>query len=273
MSENQVVLITGASRGIGRSTAEYLTNKGFTVYGTSRNPTKLSENFEFSMLELDVTSDSSVQSCIDSVIDREGKIDVLINNAGFTVVGPLGDTSLDEVKMHFETNFFGTHRMVRAVLPIMQKQGVGRIISMGSFAARFGNAFQGLYSASKAALAMYSDALRVELFTSGVKVSLIEPGDIKTDFNEGRVLAQDFNPEDHEVAQRSLEIMKKNEMNGASPTKVAKTVHKIIKSKRPKPRYTVGFDAKFFGIVQRLAPYTLQERINMMYYKIPRKSK
>ncbi|MHA2089858.1 MAG: SDR family NAD(P)-dependent oxidoreductase [Candidatus Kariarchaeaceae archaeon] len=273
MSENQVVLITGASKGIGKSTAEYLKNKGYTVYGTSRNPSKLSETYEFPMLELDVNIDTSVESCVEQILEKEGKIDILVNNAGFTVVGPLADTSIDDMKMHFETNFFGIHRMVRAVLPILQKQSSGKIISMGSFAGRFGNAFQSLYSASKSALAMYSDALRVELFTSGVKVSLVEPGDIKTDFDDGRILAQDFKPEENEVAQRALEIMKKGEMNGASPIKVAKMVHKIIKSKRPKPRYTVGFDAKFFGTLNRLLPYTLQERVNMMYYKIPRKSK
>ncbi|MHA2253589.1 MAG: SDR family oxidoreductase [Candidatus Kariarchaeaceae archaeon] len=265
----QVVLITGASKGIGKATAEYLVENGYSVYGTARDPSKY--NLDFPVLALDVTDDNSVNECIKEIIEKEGRIDVLVNNAGFGIVGPLADTSIDDMKQQFDTNFFGVHRMVLAVLPHMEKQKTGKIVSIGSFGSRYGNAYQSLYSTSKAALAMYSDALKIELYTSRITVSLVEPGDIKTDFDAGRRNATNFDPESNEVAKRVLAIYKKGEMNGNPPIKVAKTIHKIIRSKRPKPRYTVGFDAKFFGTLIRLLPYTLHERVNMIYYKIPRK--
>ncbi len=272
-NSKQIVLITGASKGIGLVTANYLEMKGYRVYGTSRSSPDSFEEFDFSFLQLDITDDDSVSNCVNELIEREGRIDALVNNAGYSLVGPISDTSIDDIKRQYDTNFFGAHRMILEVLPIMKKQQFGRIINVGSFGGRIGLPFQSFYSASKSSLAVFTDSLRIELYTSGIKLSLIEPGDVNTGNHDHHVInAQNFNPENNEVARRALEVMRQDELKGISPEKVAKTIHKAIKSKRPKPRYLVGFQAKFFGTLQRFLPYTLQERINFMYYKVPRKS-
>ena len=268
--EKQVVLITGASGGIGTATADLLLAKGYTVYGTTRNLDSAPKT-RYNNLQLDVQDANSVKNCIQELMNKEEKIDILVNNAGYGLCGAIKDLTIEEIQENFDTNLFGTHRMVKEIVPIMIRQGKGRIINIGTFGGRLGLPFQGIYSASKAALAVYSDALKIELLRDNIQVSLIEPGDIKTDFNAGRKFADGYG-EDQD-AQRAVRIMHEAEQKGTEPQKVAKTIYRAIKARRPKPRYTRGPDTKFFGTLMRLLPYTLHSFIARLYYGVPKKRK
>lgn len=266
----EVVLLTGASGGIGTVTAELLLSKGYKVYGTTRNLNSAPKTL-YNQLQLDVTEEESVKECVLEVMNKEGKIDILINNAGYALCGALKDQSIDLLRDNFETNFFGVHRMVREVVPIMIKQNKGKIINVGSFGGRLGLPFQGSYCSVKAALAIYTDALKIELLRDNIKVSLIEPGDTQTDFNAGRKYSEGF--ENDPDAQRAVKIMREAEQKGTTPEKVAKTILRAVKAKRPKPRYTRGFDTKFFGTLQRLLPYTIHSLLARLYYGVPKRRK
>jgi short-subunit dehydrogenase len=268
--EKKVVLLTGASGGIGTAVTDLLLAKNFIVYGTTRNLDSAPKT-AYNLLELDVQNDDSVKQCVQEVVNKEGKIDILVNNAGYALCGALKDLSMDLLKDSFETNLFGVHRMVREVIPVMIKQGHGRIINMGTFGGRLGLPFQGAYSAAKAALAVYTDALKIESHRDNIKVSLIEPGDTKTDFNAGRKFSEGY--ENDPDAQRAVDIMRKDELGGIKPEKVAKFVLKAAKTKRPKPRYIMGFQPYFFGTLMRLLPYTLHSYIARLFYKVPKKRK
>lgn len=263
---NKVILLTGASSGIGKVTADYLADQGYTVYGTSRNPDSVDN---YSMIKLDVTNEDSVQTCVEQVIEAEGRLDVLINNAGFGMAGSIADASIDDVKRQFDTNVFGVHRMVQAALPYLRELDTAMIINIGSFGGRLAIPYQALYSASKAAVAMYSDGLRMELMRENIVVTCVEPGDTSTEFDTGRVEVQNY--DNDLVAERALDIMRKAEHNGADPKGIARTIAKLIKRGKAKPRYTTGPDAKALGVIQRFLPFTLQERAIMMNYKVPRK--
>jgi len=268
--DKQIVLFTGASGGIGTVTTQLLLDKGYTVYGTTRNLDN-SIKTPYHNLQLDVHDDTSVHNCVQEVIKKEGKIDILVNNAGYGLCGAIKDLTTDQIKENFETNIFGTHRMVREVVPYMIKHGKGRIINIGSFGGRLGLPFQGIYSASKAALAIYSDALKIELLRDNIQVSLVEPGDIQTDFNAGRKFAKGY--ENDLDAKRAIKIMHESEQKGTKPEKVAKTILRAIKAKRPKPRYTRGPDTKIFGTLMRLFPYTIHSLVARLYYGVPKKRK
>ncbi len=268
--EREVVLLTGASGGIGTVTAELLLSKGYKVYGTTRNLNSTPKT-PYNQLQLEVTDEDSVKECVLEVMNKEGKIDILINNAGYALCGALKDTSIEQMKENFETNFFGVHRMIQEITPIMIKQKRGRIINVGSFGGRLGLPFQGAYDSVKAALAIYTDALKIELLRDNIKVSLIEPGDTQTDFNAGRKYSEGF--ENDPDAQRAVKIMHKAEQKGTKPEKVAKTILRAVKAKRPKPRYTRGFDTKFFGTLMRLMPHTIYILIARLYYGVPKRRK
>ena len=267
---NKVVLITGATGGIGKVTADFLHNKGYKVYGTTRNLSNAPKT-SFELVQLDVTEDTSVKECVSEIISKEGRIDFLINNAAYSICGALKDITTEELQEQFDTNFFGIHRMVREIVPIMIKQNEGRIINIGTFGGRIGLPFQGAYSSTKAALAVYTGALKIELLRDNIKVALIEPDDTKTDFNAGRKFAKGYDQDSD--AQRAVEIMYKSEQSGMSPEKVAKTVLKAMKSRKPKPRYTKGPEALFFGLLLRIVPFTWYVPIARLYYKVPKKRK
>ncbi len=267
-----IVIVTGASKGIGLSTANYLHDKGFTVIGTSRTPDKYNTNFK--LLPLDVTDEESIDNLINTVHENYGPIDVIINNAGFGIVGSVETSTIDDYKKQMETNFYGAVRINQRLIPEFKKRGSGLIINVGSFGGRISLPYQSHYSASKAALAMYSDALRVEMMRFNVQVCLVEPGDTKTSFDTGRVNASNFDPDKDEVAKRTLTIYRNDEHNGTNPDKLGKLMYKIIKKSqksRVKPRYLTDSFVKLMNYALRLFPYSLQERVFMMIYKIPRK--
>ena len=268
--EKKVVLLTGASGGIGTAIADLLLSKNYIVYGTTRSLDGAPEA-AYNQVQLDVQDDASVKECVQEVINEEGKIDILINNAGFALCGALKDLSIDLMKDSFETNLFGVHRMNREVIPIMIKQGHGRIIHMGTFGGRIGLPFQGVYSATKASLAVYSEALKIESLRDNVQVSIIEPGDIKTDFHSGRKYSEGF--ENDPDAQKAVEIMRRDELKGTKPEKVAKLTLKVIKARRLKPSYIMDFKYYFLETIIRMFPRTVRAFVVRLLYGVPKKRK
>ena len=264
-----VVLVSGASSGIGKSVAEYLHKKGFVVYGASRH-IEPSDALPLTV-KMDVTSDESVESAVSFILQKEGRIDAVVNAAGFGIAGAVEDTSVSEAKMQCETNFFGTLRVVKAVLPYMREQRSGYIVNFSSIGGLVGLPFQAFYSASKFAIEGFSEALRFEVKPFNIKVSVIEPGDFKTNFTQNRkktALAQ----EDEAYKERflrCLSVMEHDEQNGADPIVIAKTVYRILNTKNPRFRYTVGpFAERLFIMLKKFLPASLSELMFEKYYKL-----
>ncbi|NJD04355.1 MAG: SDR family oxidoreductase [Ruminiclostridium sp.] len=258
----KVVLVTGASSGIGRSIAELLKAKGYRVYGTSRKPENESRNAVVGgsgfirMLLMDVCSEESVKNAISQILEAEGTIDIVVNNAGMGIAGSVEDTSPEEVYRQINTNFFGAHRVIRQVAPIMRKNRNGLIVNISSVAAQFPIPFQSMYCASKTAIEAMSEALRTELKPFGVKVSMIEPGDIKTGFTDSRVFTADSgeNSVYRDNFKKSVGVMIKDETNGPDPIVVAKQLYRIIGKRNPPIRVIIGLQYKVFVFLKRLLP-------------------
>ncbi len=265
----KVVLITGGSSGIGKSVGEYLTLNGFIVYGTSRNPENY-ENSKFPILELDVKKVETIQETIKTIIDKEGKLDVLINNAGAGITGAIEEIPEAEVKANFETNFFGPINVIKAVLPHMRKQQVGLIINITSIAGYMGLPYRGIYSASKGALELVTEAFRMELKSFNVKMTNIAPGDFATNIAAGRYHAPllDNSPYKKPYGD-TLNLMNAHVDSGSNPNMMAKAVLKIINTKNPKVHYKVGeFMQKFSIVLKRILPDIIYEKMLMKHYKL-----
>lgn len=256
----KTILITGASSGIGKACAEYLASKGYTVFGTSRK--KIPDFGGVSMLVMDVNSDDSVMKCVAEAESSAGGLDVVINCAGYGVAGAVEETSIDEAKAQFETNFFGAMRVCNAVIPEMRKRGDGMIINITSLGAIVSAPFHGLYCASKFALEGLSESLRMEVAGQGIKVVMVEPGDIKTGFTDARIEAAKAGTGAayKEVYSRAMKAMEKNEQTGPEPIIVAKAVEKIIGAKNPAARYVVAAGIqKYVPLLKRLVPPSIME--------------
>lgn len=267
----QVVLVTGASSGIGKAVAELLVTKGLKVYGTSRTwstePVQKQNNYY--EIGLDINDDKSTSYSVQKIIEKEKRLDIVINNAGFGYVSSVMFGSTEDAKKQFETNFFGTIRVIEAAMPQMIAQKGGKIITVGSIGGRIAIPYQGLYSASKSAIAIYSDALRMECKKYNIKVSVVEPGDTKTDFDQRRVVRDQNIPEPvNKEMIRAVGIMRKAEHNGRDAEKVAKVIYKVVKSKNPKSRYTSGIDAKLVAYGTKIFPKGMVDRLIGMNYKI-----
>jgi len=267
VARQPVVLVTGASSGIGQCCASFLARKGYRVYGASRSAS--SANGAVAPLHMDVTVEDSVHAGCALVLEREGRLDVLINSAGMGIAGALEDTSPDEARGQFEVNLFGVLRVCRAVLPIMREQGAGHIVNIGSIGGLIAIPYQGLYSASKFALEGLTECLRMEVKGFGVRVVLIEPGDHRTAFTKNRQFTVGFsqNPAYRAASARALERMARDEQMGPPPDRVAKLVYHVIRMPNPRLRYTVGSSAQRWAVwLKRLAPNALVERVVTAYY-------
>ena len=252
--KGSIALVTGASSCIGEATAQRLATAGYKVYGTSRRGASSGQR-SFAMLPLDVTSDDSVAAAVKELIRREGRIDLLVNNAGFGVA-PAGaeESSIDQAKAIFETNFFGLVRMTRAVVPHMRRQGNGRIINIGSVLGFLPMPYGALYAATKHAVEGYSESLDHELRTRGIRVSVIEPAYTKTQF-DANFLAPDSKLDEYREVRALLDKVLKEVMATADePTVVADVVLEAAIADRPKLRYAAGGLANRLRLLRRFAP-------------------
>ena len=263
MLDQKVVLITGASSGVGQSTARLLSQKGYRVFGTSRNPASAEAIPTVEMLALDVRTDASVLACVTAVVNRVGRIDVLVNNAAYELAGALEEISLEEAKAQFETNFFGVVRMVRAVVPSMRQQRQGQIINVGSLSGVSSIPFMGIYSASKFALEGYTEALRMELKPFNIHVSLTQAGFLKTPMMDKRQVSAARLKEYDAWRERAFTAIRDQEEKAPGPQLVAETVLKIISSKTPRLHYLIGPQAKFVSSIKWFLPAGAYERAKM----------
>jgi NAD(P)-dependent dehydrogenase (short-subunit alcohol dehydrogenase family) len=263
----KVVLITGASSGIGAACAALLAQRGFRVYGSSRNA-----DFQpagYSGLQMDVTSDESVAQAVARVVADAGTIDVLINNAGCGIAGAVEDTDTQEALRQMDVNFMGAFRVSKAVLPVMRGHRSGVIINISSLGGLFGLPFQSFYSASKFAMEGWTESLRYEVSPFGIRVVLIEPGDVKTGFTGSRapVAAANASSAYTEAFSKCMRIVEKEEAQGVSPESIAKLACRIIEGNLTGPRYTSGhLSQRASGVLKRLLPGGLFERIIGSFY-------
>jgi NAD(P)-dependent dehydrogenase (short-subunit alcohol dehydrogenase family) len=250
----KIALVTGASSGIGEATAQRLVTAGYTVYGTSRRAAPAGQR-SFGMLPLDVTSDESVGAVITDVIRLAGRIDLLVNNAGFSIA-PAGaeESSLEQARSIFDTNFFGIVRMTRAVVPYMRRQGGGRIINIGSVLGFLPAPYMALYAATKHAIEGYSESLDHELRTRGIRVSIIEPGYTKTQFDAHLLEADSKLDEYREVRAAVGKRLQEAVAAADEPGIVAGVVLQAAAAARPKLRYTAGRVASRLRWLRRFAP-------------------
>ncbi|MDH5178135.1 MAG: SDR family NAD(P)-dependent oxidoreductase [Gammaproteobacteria bacterium] len=249
-----VVFITGASLGIGKVTADLFAARGFLVIGTSRKPAQATTDTGVEMLALDVTDPASVEQCVQQVIARAGRIDVLINSAGMAIQGSFEENTEAEVRYQYEVNVLGVDRVIRAVLPQMRKQGGGRIINLSSIVGFAAMPYLAHYSASKYAIEGLSEALYHEVAPFGIKVCSVQPAVVKTDFfGNGKKSTEVHNAYRRDSAALDRALGKKIEQ-GMSVDKVARTIFRAATSRWPKRRYPVGFDAVMVAALRPFLP-------------------
>jgi len=265
----KVVLITGASSGIGKSIATHLHQKGCIVYGTSRDPKQISD-VPFQLIALDVLDLETIQHAVALIIEKEGRLDVLINNAGMGITGAVEETPTDEMQRVFNTNFFGAIDVMKAVLPQMRQQKSGTIINITSIAGYMGLPFRGVYSASKGALEILTEAIRMEVKNFGIDVLNVAPGDFATNIAAGRYHTPVFEKSAYKkVYAATLALMDTHVNSGKDPIVMAKVIHKIIETKHPKVHYKVGgFMEKFSIVLKRILPDKMYEKLLMNHYKL-----
>lgn len=255
----RVAVVTGASAGIGSACASQLAATGWSVTGASRRGTA---EAGWTGLVMDVDSDASVRDGIADVLKRQGRIDALVAAAGWGVAGAAEYTTIAEAKAQFETNFWGCVRVVQAVLPQMRAQHSGRIVLISSLGGVIGIPFQAYYSASKFALEGFGEALAYEVAPFGVHVTLVQPGNIATDFTASRVLAKGGESDSAYAAAMTTAVsaMERDEANGAPPAQVAATIQRVLSANRPPRRVSVGRAGERVGLIaKRLLPFRVFE--------------
>ncbi len=272
MSTSKIVLLTGASSGIGLDAAQLLASHGFKVYGAARRTGSVAElgNPNIVPVEMDVTDDESVKRGVERIIAAEGRIDILINNAGYGSYGPIEEVPMAEAERQMQVNVFGAMRLVRLVLPYMRAQGGGRIINTSSIAGRATTYFGGWYHASKYAIEALSDALRMELGQFNIDVVLIEPGGIKTDWGiiAARHLKESaagtpYQQAADECAEQIDTMYRGNKLS--SPKVVARAMLKAATARRPRTRYLCGYMARVIVTAHALLPARVFDRIIMKF--------
>ena len=261
--DKQVVVITGGSSGIGKNAAEILSRKEYIVYELSRSG---QDNGKITHINCDITNCSEVESAIKSVIDSEGKIDILINNAGFGISGALEFTEIEDVKRIFDVNLFGAIRTIKAVVPYMRAQKSGRIVNVSSVAGDIALPFQSMYSATKASLNSLTLALRSELAPFNISVTAVLPGDASSGFTAARKKTHVGDDIYSGRIERSVAIMERDELRGMDSKIVAKSVVMAATKRNVLAIYTIGFSYKLFVLIVKLLPRTLTNRIVAMIY-------
>lgn len=247
---SKVVIITGSSSGIGEVCADFLLSKGYIVYGLSRTKPK-NENINF--LKCDVTNQEEAIDVINRIYALEGRIDVLINNAGMGISGAFELTKAEEIDKIINVNLRGVINLSQATIPYL-RESKGKIINIGSVAGEFVIPFQSFYSITKAGVAVLSESLRLELKPFGIKVTCVMPGDTKTKFTANREKNEETGSIYGERIKKSVAQMERDEQKGKSPISVAKVIYKVIKKKNPAPKITVGFSYKLLVFLKRILP-------------------
>jgi len=251
--QKAVVVVTGSSTGIGLATSLALAKEGFSTYATMRNLDRSAditskaakEDLPLTVLQMNVDDDKSVNDTIEKIMNDKGRIDVVVNNAGYALVGAFEESSMQDGRAQMETNFFGTVRVIKAVLPIMRKQHRGTIVNVTSMGGRIAIPFDSFYHASKFALEGLSESLQYEIEPFGVKVVLIEPGAVKSDFWKNLKLTDNIEDSPYrQVIQKLTESFEKMTQNAILPEQVARIILKTVISDNPDFRNIVGEDAK-----------------------------
>ncbi len=237
MNNHKVALVTGVSSGIGREIARLLTERGLKVFGTSRRPGA-------GLIRLDVTDDGSVAEAVRSVLHQAGRIDVLVNNAGYALAGALEGTSIDEARQQFDTNFFGVLRVTQAVLPVMRRQGYGRIVNISSMNGLLPAPYRGAYAASKHALEGYTETLDHEIRSFGIRALLVEPIFTKTNMGSNEIATLSTLDAYANQKRRVTEVIKQRIARGDEPRLVAEVVYRAVTAASPHLRYPVGEGVK-----------------------------
>ena len=253
-NKKRITVITGATSGIGLAMAEYFSARGDKVYAAARREAPLPEGAEF--IPADVTDEARMREVVGLITEREGRIDVLINNAGFGISGAVEFTKLEDAKRQLDVNFFGTVNTTKAVLPVMRAAGGGRVICVSSVAAVTPIPFQAYYSASKAAINAYVMALANEVRAHGIKVSALMPGDVKTGFTAARAKSSE-GAEVYPALEKSVKTMEHDEQNGMPPSALAKRAYFISTRRVPKPLYSCGFVYSLFCVLAGVLPKRL----------------
>lgn len=266
---SKVILVTGASSGIGKAIAIFLQAKGYRVFGTSRNPKNI-KSFSFDMIALDVLEMQTIEYAVAYILQKEGRLDVLVNNAGMGITGPMEDTPTNEMRKVFDTNLFGAIDVMKAVLPQMRKQKSGTIINVTSIAGYMGLPFRGLYSASKGALELVSEATSMEVKNLGIDIVSVAPGDFATNIAAGRYHTPILqNSAYKDKYQKSLDLMDAHVDGGMNPIEMAKIIYKIINTKKPKLHYKASsFMGKFSIVLKRVLPDRMYQKLLMNHYKL-----
>jgi short-subunit dehydrogenase len=264
MTNTKVALVTGASSGIGFATAKLLIRNGYIVFGTSREP-ELHGSEGFTLLPLDVRSEESVQQCVEIVLTKAKRIDLLVNNAGYGQIGAIEENSVAAAKEQFDTNVFGTMQVINAVLPTMRQQGSGHIINVSTILGLIALPYAGLYSASKFALGGLSEALRSEVAPFNIAVSLVEPGTVNTSF----VSLPPAHPATHHNAARQSVLGSLQQSNHLDPIAVAEVIVKIAETPRPHLHNVIGGRIRLFATLKRLLPEPAFERVRNRIFRIP----
>ena len=279
-SNPAVVLITGASSGIGRACAIHLARQGYHVFGTTRRVPgqvetdlrqSLASSDQLNVVTLDVDDKESVVGAIKAILDKTGRLDAVVNCAGFGIAGAVEETSDQEARAIFETNLLGILRVCRAAIPTMRTQGSGIIINISSIGGRIGLPFQGFYSATKFALEGLTEALRMEIRGFGIRAVLIEPGDFCTGFTDSRHLVEKSGLSNvyRDSQEHVLSIVEKDERGGASPDSIARLVARILTKRSPRVRYTVGPAAqKLAAALKKVLPSKWFEWALSKYYGV-----
>jgi NAD(P)-dependent dehydrogenase (short-subunit alcohol dehydrogenase family) len=256
----KVIIVTGASAGIGKACADRLHRNGWTVFGASRR-TPLAAGW--TPITMDVDDDAAVEQGVGRVLEEQRRIDAVVACAGWGLAGPVEHTTIAEAKEQLETNFWGAVRLVQASLPAMRAQGGGRIVLISSLGGLIGLPFQAFYSASKFAMEGFGEALAYEVAPFGINVTLVEPGNIATEFTSSRrdVAVPEAGDPYSQASTKAIEVMERDEANGASPEVVAGAVERVLTARRPPRRISSGrFDERIGVLGKRLLPHRLFEK-------------
>lgn len=266
---SKVVLITGASSGLGKATASHLANLGYVVYGTCRNPNQYETPPNYKLISLDLNKPTSIQNAVEELLGEEGRIDVLINNAGSGIIGPMEELEIDALRANFETNCYGPLLLMQKVLPVMRKQKEGFVVTITSIGCAMGLPFRGAYSASKGALSLLTESLRMEVKPFGIKMCTVAPGDFVSDIASRRYYAPQKEQSPYQaIYKRNLATIDAHVSSGIQPEVIAHKIARILTQKNPKVHYRVGAPLQKFSVVLKgILPSRLFEKLLLLFFK------